>query len=115
MTRGDDRTTQTLRDIIEFSEQAERLVAHGVEEFESNEFLRLAAEAIIHRLGEAVNRLPQDFIIEHPDVSWRAMKGTRNIVAHNYNAVDYRIIWRALSENVPNDAARIGTILGLAE
>lgn len=106
-----DVAVETLEDIVEFTDQAQRLVARGHVEYQRDEFLRLAAEAVIHRIGEAVRRLPIDFVAEHPEVPWRAMRGTRNIVSHNYNAIDHKIIWRALSENLPQDAARIRQIL----
>ena len=39
------------------------------------------------------------------------MRGTRNIVSHNYDAVDYKIIWAALTKNLPQDAQHIRKIL----
>lgn len=101
----------TLEDLIDFAAQAERLVAKGRAEYDADEFLRLAAEAVIHRIGEAISRLPVALIEAYPDIAWRPMRGTRNIVSHNYNAVDHKILWRALSENLPVDAARIRAIL----
>lgn len=102
----------TLEDIVDFTEQAERLVARGRKEYDSEEFLRLAAEAVIHRIGEAISRLPDELIEDHPDVAWRPMRGTRNIVSHNYNAINHDVLWRGLSENLPADAARIRAMLG---
>jgi uncharacterized protein with HEPN domain len=37
------------------------------------------------------------------------MKGMRNVVAHEYGFIDYRIVWRALV--LPNDVAAIESIL----
>ncbi len=39
------------------------------------------------------------------------MKGMRNVVACEYGFIDYRIVWRALSNVLPNDAAAIESIL----
>lgn len=105
-------TVITLDDLIDFAAQAERLVSRGRAEYDAEEFLRLAAEAIIHRIGEAISRLPDDFIEAYPGIAWRPMRGTRNIVSHNYNAIDHRILWRALSDELPADVARIRAILG---
>jgi uncharacterized protein with HEPN domain len=39
------------------------------------------------------------------------MKGMRNVVAHQSGFIDYRIVWRALSDMLPNDVAAIQRIL----
>ena len=110
-TRYGERTVQTLADVLSFAEQAERLVERGRDAFEDDEFLRLASEALIHRIGEAVARLPKEFKDGQPQISWRGMRGTRSIVSHNYDAVDYKIIWAALTKNLPQDAQHIRKIL----
>ena len=56
---------------------ASRLVARGKESYDADQALQLAAEAITHRIGEAVARLPEDFLANHPDLEWRNMKGMR--------------------------------------
>jgi uncharacterized protein with HEPN domain len=73
--------------------------------------LRLAAEAILHKIGEAVARLPDEFIASHPGVAWRSMKATRNIVAHQNEHVDYDMIWNALARRLPAEADAIRQIL----
>ncbi|WP_045384771.1 HepT-like ribonuclease domain-containing protein [Mycobacterium kyorinense] len=52
-------------------------------------------------------RLPDGFVAAHPDVAWRSMKATRNIVAHQYDHLDYEIIWNALARQLPVEADRI--------
>jgi uncharacterized protein with HEPN domain len=71
----------------------------------------LIAEALLHRIGEAVSRLEAGFVAEHPAVQWHKMKGMRNVIAHHYGFVDYRIVWRTLSDVLPNDVAAIQRIL----
>lgn len=111
MTSDSDRVRHTLIDLIAFTEIAARIVARGNENYRSDETLRLAAEAVLHKIGEAVARLPLEFTREHPEVSWRAIKAMRNIVAHQYEQVDYDIIWNAMTNRLPDDARRIRTIL----
>ena len=107
----DGRTEQTLRDILGFAAMASRLIARGRPAFDSDEVLRLAAEAILHKIAEAVARLPDDFVSMHPDVPWRRMRAARNLVAHLYEQVDYGLIWDAFAQDLPRDADRIGHIL----
>ena len=81
--------------------QAARLVSRGRDAYDSDEMLRLAAEALTHRIGEAAGRLSQSFQTEHPDVPWRAIRGMRNVVAHNYGRVDQAIMWNTLRHDLP--------------
>ena len=73
----------------------EYVVALGEGNFTTHRPTQLAAEALIHRLGEAVARLDDGFIQAHPEVQWRQIKGMRNVVAHQYGFIDYQIVWRA--------------------
>ncbi|GAA1924618.1 hypothetical protein GCM10009716_36080 [Streptomyces sodiiphilus] len=107
----DARTRRTLHDFLDFAATAARLVARGREAYDGDEMLRLSGEAILHRIGEAVARLDDDFTTAHPGVRWRAMKGMRNLVAHDYGAVDHGILWNAMAHNLPQEAARVQRIL----
>ncbi|MCR1784675.1 DUF86 domain-containing protein [Nocardioides carbamazepini] len=109
-----DRTATTLADFLEFAALGARLVDRGKDAYDSDEMLRLASEALLHKIGEAVIRLERvdpDLVAAHPEVRWRAMKGTRNRVAHDYGAVDYEIIWAALADRLPEEADHVRRIL----
>lgn len=110
-----DRDLRTLRDILDFCEQAERLVARGWEAYAGDEMLRLAAEALTHRVGEAVARLSADVQLDHPEVPWRAIKGMRDLVAHDYGRIDHVVVWNALDRDFPQLSRRIREILTLIE
>ncbi len=109
-----DRTAQTLRDFLGFAEAAGRLVARGKSAYDADEMLRLAAEALLHKIGETVARLERDapaLTSAHPEVRWRAMKGIRNLVAHDYGAVDHEIVWSSIETALPQEEAHIRAIL----
>ncbi len=110
----DRRTRQALNDFLDFADIGTRLVARGRAAYDADEMLRLAAEAILHRIGEAVARLGAEFLETHPAVSWRQMKGMRNLVAHKYGAVDHNILWNALQRDLPREAVEVRRILGAA-
>lgn len=110
-----EATRRTVEDLLGFCDQAARLVAGGHAAWAADEFRRLAGEAIIHRVGEAVARIQRDDpdVVEwHPEISWRAMKGMRNLVAHEYAAIDHELLWRTLSEDVPREAERLRLLIG---
>lgn len=113
MTTGsDDHVGRTLTDVLGFADEVrDYVIAPGEQNLYEDRQAQLVAEALIHRIGEAVTRLPEDFTDAHPDVSWRQMKRMRNVVAHEYGYIDYRIVWRALHRDLPQDVAVIERIL----
>jgi len=45
-------------------------------------------------IGEAANRLPDDFKDIHPDIDWHKIRGFRNRIVHDYMGIDYSIVWQ---------------------
>jgi len=44
-------------------------------------------------IGEATKRLSQTFREQHPEIPWREMAGMRNIIVHEYDQLDFDVIW----------------------
>ena len=44
-------------------------------------------------IGEAANRLGQDFRFSYPEFEWNRIRGFRNRIVHEYFGIDYRIVW----------------------
>ena len=45
-------------------------------------------------IGEASRNLSAELRARHPAIEWRKMYGLRNIVAHHYRQLNYRILWQ---------------------
>ena len=52
-------------------------------------------------IGEAANRVPQDFKSDHPEIEWRRMTGLRNRIIHEYFGINYATVWKIKEENIP--------------
>jgi len=52
-------------------------------------------------IGEAANRLPEDFKQEHPTVDWHKIRGFRNRIVHDYMGIDYSIVWEIKNNFLP--------------
>jgi uncharacterized protein with HEPN domain len=105
------RTVDALTDLCAHAAMARRLVSRGRAEFDRDEAIRLAGEAVIHRIGESVGRLPDAFVSDFPALRLKAFKGMRNLVAHQYQRVDYEIIWETIAVDVPRLDAQVTEIL----
>ena len=110
VTGQDIRLARTLQDLADFIAMASEVTSRTRAAYDADVTLRLAGEAIVSRVGEAVGRLPDSFKNEHPEIPWRSIKGARNLTSHDYHRIDSRIIWQALSRDLPE----IGRLLGLA-
>ena len=44
-------------------------------------------------IGEAANRLPDEFKDAHSDIDWHRIRGFRNRIVHDYMGIDYEIVW----------------------
>jgi uncharacterized protein with HEPN domain len=98
---------RAVEDILDVCEQAARLVARGRVAYESDEMLALAGEALIQRVGEAASRLSKDFQDQHSDIPWRAIRGMRNLIAHDYGHIDHRAVRNALASDFPALASKL--------
>ncbi|MFD2888607.1 HepT-like ribonuclease domain-containing protein [Chitinophaga cymbidii] len=53
-------------------------------------------------IGEAANRLPEEFKEEHPDIDWHRIRGFRNRIVHDYFGIDYAIVWEIKNAFLPD-------------
>ena len=44
-------------------------------------------------IGEAANRLPDEFKDSFPDIDLHRIRGFRNRIVHDYFGIDYSIVW----------------------
>lgn len=60
-----------------------------------------ACNMCIIQIGELANRLSEEVKETHKDIPWRAIKGMRNLHAHDYENIDLEIVWNTLVEDIP--------------
>ncbi len=44
-------------------------------------------------IGEAANKLPEEYKEQHSSIDWYRIRGFRNRIVHDYFGVDYHIVW----------------------
>ncbi|MCF8316987.1 MAG: DUF86 domain-containing protein [Ignavibacteriales bacterium] len=47
-------------------------------------------------IGEAANRIDQDFRDQNPEIEWNRIRGFRNRIVHDYFGIDYEIVWNII-------------------
>ena len=71
------------------------------EDYLADLLLRSAVERQLEILGEAANRLSSSFRVAHPEVDWSNVVGLRNVIIHQYDEIDYEVVWEIATEQVP--------------
>ena len=70
-------------------------------------------------IGEAANRVPDNFKSDHPEIEWRRMTGLRNRIIHEYFGINYATVWKIKEENIPELAdfiqKAIDSLTGIGE
>lgn len=55
----------------------------------------------IIQIGELVNRLSDETKENSKSIPWKAIRGMRNLHAHDYENVDLEIVWNTLLDDIP--------------
>ena len=97
-----ERDPGYLLDILDSA----RLAIGYLEEIDKTVFLTdvRTQDAVIRRLeiiGEAARRLSEEGRSTLPELPWRAMISMRNLVIHEYDGVDYAIVWETIKNDLP--------------
>lgn len=81
------------------------------EEFERNPMMQDAVFRRLEVIGQAVKGLPLDLRDQHPEVPWKEITGTRDILAHEYFRVDTDLVWDMILHNLPELREEVQTVL----
>lgn len=69
--------------------------------FSNNSMLRDAVERNIEIIGEASNKIAEDFKNSHPDIEWHKPIAMRNRLIHGYFAIDIPMLWNTIKIILP--------------
>jgi uncharacterized protein with HEPN domain len=99
MPKGD---TVYLGHMLDSARSAiDKLSGKSRAEFDADETLRLALVHLIQIIGEAARRVSEPTRLAHPEVPWHQIIGMRHRVVHDYFSVDYDIVWRVVTHDLP--------------
>ena len=99
-----DRFPAVRQELKRILANLERIAARGENAFldPDDEINYLAGSQLIINFDDLVrNRLPASVRESHPDIPWRQISRTRNILAHEYLSADRAIVWIAVSKELP--------------
>lgn len=71
------------------------------EEFINDETLKRAITRSLEIIGEATKKVPADFKYKWNSIQWKNMAGMRDRLIHDYQGVNYSIVWDVVKNKIP--------------
>ncbi len=96
-----------LHDILEAIEAIESYKVLTYEAFVDDDKTQDAIMFNLIIMGEAANQIPVEFQVQHPEIPWSSIIGTRNVIVHGYDQVKLPIIWDIIQKDLQSLKARL--------
>ena len=71
------------------------------EQMENDEVLMDSVMFRLIQISENAERLTEKCKVRHPSVPWRAIKGLRNRIVHEYGNVDLGVVYETVQNDLP--------------
>lgn len=92
----------SLQQMLDFAEEAVELAkGKSSSDIASERVLNLALVRLVELVGEAANRVPAETRGEHHAIPWEAITGMRNKLIHGYDFLDYDVLSKTVTEDLP--------------
>jgi uncharacterized protein with HEPN domain len=77
------------------------LLGKSREDFLSNSLLQDGVNRRIEIVGEAANRVSNQARAVIPELDWRQIVGMRNVIIHQYDAINLDLVWETVQGYFP--------------
>ena len=105
-----------LRHILESAEEAAGYISNRTrEDLETDRPLVHSLVRCVEIIGEAARNVSSETRGAHTDVPWSKIVGMRNRLIHGYFDINFSILWRTVSEELPVLAERLRKMLAESE
>lgn len=88
---------RNLESLIDIATAIRRILRYtdGISrsELEVNDEKLSAILYLITIIGEATKRISQTFRQHYPEIPWREMVGMRDVIVHEYDQLDFDVVW----------------------
>ena len=99
-----------LRHILECIRRIEYDTSGGRDAFLTSHTLQDAVLRNLQTMAESTQRLSASLKASEPGIDWRRVAAFRNVLAHEYLAVDFDTIWEIVMRDVPALKEAVGRL-----
>lgn len=99
-----DNDKIVIQKMLDYCDKIEILInrfGNTFEDYISDVIFQFSNSMLISKIGELATQISEDFKNQHSEIAWIQIESLRNIHAHNYNGVDFGIMWQTLNEDIP--------------
>ena len=98
----DERDAAYLLDMLQAAQKVRRYIQEKtLGHFQKDELLQDAVERNVEIIGEAARKVSEVFKRDHPEIPWRKIIAQRNVLIHEYEAVENEEIWEVATIHIP--------------
>ena len=80
------------------------------EDFRIDQQLIEACVFNLSQAGELANKIDVDFKESHRSIPWKKLYGLRNRIIHDYEGINFLLIWEIIQEDLPKLREQLATI-----
>jgi len=81
------------------------------DEFIKNDMLLSAVIRKFEIIGEAIKKVPVSIREKYNNIPWKNIAGARDRLIHNYDDIDYEILWDTVINDIPQLKSDIEKII----
>lgn len=98
------------------AERAQRFLgARTLAEFQADELVQAAVIRTVEVIGEAARQVSEESRRRAPEIPWTLIIGMRNILVHDYGAVDLEKVYDVVHDHVPTLLSQLAALIPLLE
>lgn len=98
-----------IRDAIQQIEQYSS--DRTYDQYINNAWDQAAVARNLEIIGEAATQLSMEFKETHREIPWRKMSDFRNVLTHEYFAIDPLLVWEIMQKDLPDLKKQIERLL----
>lgn len=108
--QGDDSIR--LQHMLDAAKEAIKLSSgKSRHDIENERLLNLGLVRLIEITGEAANRVTAEGRSKYPEITWGQIVGMRNRLIHGYDNIDFEVIYKTVTEDLPQLVIELENIL----